>query len=645
MCGIVGILGFSDAFPLDEAIVTRMRDTLTHRGPDDAGTLVRSLDRIGLGHRRLSIVDLSSAGHQPMSNEDETLWITYNGEVYNHLALRAELEEKGHSYTSRTDTETVLHLYEEEGPRCLERLEGMFAFAIWDARRHELFLARDRVGVKPLYYAHLPGGFVFGSEAKAILAHPAVTADLDEEAFWEYLTFAFTPPPRTMYHGVGKLGAAEQMVVRSDGSTERSTWWDPLASEASREVRSMSEAEMVAELRRLLQRSIEKRMMADVPFGVFLSGGLDSASNVALMAPLSQKPVRTYSTAPAGHARYDELRYARLVAERFGTDHHEVIVEEQDMRNFLPRLLYHQDEPNADWTAIPQHFVSELARNTGTIVVQVGEGSDELLHGYRGYVDHRRWVVPFQRWVPRPARALLGRGAVRVTTALGRGIRHGEAIYDAGHSSIPYWGGDLCFRGPLKAQIAVNGSPHPDAYRRVEDLWAQAAAAQPDVDLFQRMTYVELRQRLPELLLTRLDRIAMASSVEGREPFLDHQLVEFALALPPAVKYRNGAGKWALREAMSGVLPAEILTRPKQGFGTPMEEWLRADFGRRAHAAVRGSSLAERGLLDYDRIDQIFAAHKAGRGDWSKHIWNLYAVSAWHDIWVSGRGFAAEQVA
>ena len=634
MCGITGLLAFDDRLALDEAIVTRMRDALWHRGPDDGDTRVIADARVGLAHRRLSIIDLSPAGRNPMPNEDGTVWITFNGEIYNHEELRAELEAKGHVYRSRTDTETILHLYEEEGPACVERLHGMFALAIWDGRRRELFLARDRLGVKPLYVAELPGrGVIFGSEIKAILEHPAVPRELDEKAFWDYLTFAFTPPPRTMFKAVGKLAPAERMTVTADGRVRRERWWDPLDAARSEQTAGMDEAEMIAEVRRLLKASVAKRMMSDVPFGVFLSGGLDSSTNVALMAELTDRPVRTYSTAPKGHERYDELAYARTVAERFGTDHHEVRIDEQDMLGFLPQMLHHQDEPTADWTSIPQHFVTKLARDSGTIVVQVGEGADEIFHGYKGYVDHRRVVVPFQRHVPRALRRGIGRAAVAATTRVGRGVRHGEALYDASVSPLPYWGGALGFRGPLKRRLA-RGADVPDAYRTVERIWGQAPA---DADLFQRMSYVELNQRLPELLLMRLDKIAMASSVEGREPFLDHELVEFVLALPPRMKYRDGVGKWVLREAMRDVLPAEVIDRPKQGFGTPMEEWLRGDFGRRAQEVVESSSLAERDLLDPARVADLFAAHRAGRGDWSKHLWTLYSVSAWHDQWVAGR--------
>jgi asparagine synthase (glutamine-hydrolysing) len=437
-----------------------------------------------------------------------------------------------------------------------------------------------------------------------------------------------------MFSGISKLGPGEAMTVADDGATSNWTWWDAMPSASlSSAVAQMSEAEMVGEVRRLLRESIRKRMMSDVPFGVFLSGGLDSSTNVALMAELTDAPVRTYATAPRGHARYDELRYARLVANRFAPDHHELLVDEQSLRAFIPQLIFHQDEPLSDSTAIPQHFVTRLARDTGTIVVQVGEGADELFRGYQGYVDHRRVVVPFQRFVPRGVRRPVGALAAHATARVGRAVRHGEALYDAGHSRIPYWGGALCFRGPLKQRLLRR--EHSDALRTPERIWDQAGAHPSGADLFQRMTYLELRQRLPELLLSRMDRIAMASSVEGREPFLDHELVEFVMALPPAMKYRNGHGKHVLREAMRDRLPPEILERPKQGFGSPMEEWLRGDFGREARDAVQRSTLAERELLDYDLVDRLFAAHGSWRGDWSKHLWNLYCVSCWHDRWIA----------
>jgi asparagine synthase (glutamine-hydrolysing) len=577
-----------------------------------------------------------------MPNEDGSVWITFNGEIYNHRALRSELEARGHRYRSHADTETIVHLYEEEGPRCVERLQGMFAIAIWDARREELFLARDRLGIKPLYYTAPPGGFLFGSEIKALLAHPAVAADLDEEAFFHYLTFVCTPAPLTMFKGINKLAPGERILVRADGSMTKEVFWTPMSSTAAEEVGALSEDEMEERLLSLLRASIEKRMMADVPFGVFLSGGVDSSTNVALMSELMTSPVRTFSVGFEDHPQYNELEYAREIARRFGTDHHEVIIGGHDLESFLPEMIYHQDEPIADWVCVPLHYVSRLARDSGTIVVQVGEGSDELFHGYDTYISaarfRRRVWEPLQR-VPRPLRQATGRLATGLARGLGRGEMHALPVAEAAAGRLPFWGGAICYQGAIKERIlAPNGRPHPSSYEIVERLWRDAERERPDADLLQKMTYLELKQRLAELLLMRVDKMTMATSVEARVPFLDHELVEFALALPPEMKVRDGVGKFLLKRAVSkSLLPDHIVYRKKQGFGAPVAEWFKGDLGRRAQEQIRSSALRERGLLDYAEIDRLWEAHRRSPVNWAFHLWNIYNVSAWYDYWVAGR--------
>jgi asparagine synthase (glutamine-hydrolysing) len=640
MCGICGILGTSDAFAVDDELVTRMQHVIEHRGPDDGGSWCDPERRVALAHRRLSIIDLSDAGHQPMSNEDGSVWITFGGEIYNHEELRPGLEAKGHVYRSQTDTETIVHLYEEEGPACVERLEGMFHYAIWDARRGELHLARDRLGKKPLYYVRRPDGFVFASEIKALLEHPAVTAELDEEAFFHYLTFVCTPAPMTMFEGIRKLEPAERMTVRPDGSTTSEIYWTPFTDEGVRSVESPSERELETRLVDLLRDSIRSRMMSDVPFGVFLSGGIDSSTNVALMSELMSEPVRTFSVGFAEHERYNELEFARLVARRFGTDHHEVVIDSADLEAFVPELVYHQDEPIADWVAVPLHYVSKLARDDGTVVVQIGEGSDELFHGYQSYMSHARfqtrYAAPFQR-VPRFLRRAVSRGATSAARRFGRGIVHAQAIADAAEGRVPFWGGAISYQGELKERVLANGRSHPDSYEIVDRLWRRAEREKPGADLLQKMTYLELKNRLAELLLMRVDKMTMANSVEARVPFLDRRLVEFALALPPELKVRNGEGKYLLKKAVAPLLPAEIVQRPKQGFSAPVSEWFRGGLGERAQRAIRESSLAERGLLDYEQVDRLWDAHRSGRGEWAFQLWNLYNVSVWHDLWVARR--------
>ncbi len=643
MCGICGILGTRDDFRVDEELVTSMRERIHHRGPDDGGSWHSPENRVALGHRRLSIIDLTDAGHQPMSNEDGTVWITFGGEIYNHMDIRPELEAKGHLYRSNTDTETIIHLYEEEGPRCVERLDGMFHYAIWDGRTRELHLTRDRLGKKPLYYAHTDGGFAFASEIKALLEHPAISPELDEEAFFHYLTFVCTPAPLTMFKGIRKLGPAERMTVRPDGSTEIETYWSPMSQSAAAEVASLEEPELEERLLELLRESIRRRMMSDVPFGVFLSGGLDSSTNVALMSELMSNPVRTFSVGYADYEAYNELEHARRIATKFGTDHHEVIIDSADLERFLPDLIYHQDEPIADWVAVPLHYVSKLARDDGTVVVQIGEGSDELFHGYPGYHSHARfdsrYLPPFQR-VPRPLRRALSSGVTAWSRRSGRFVGHAEALEQAAEGRNSFWGGAIAYHGELKSRILSNGRAYPDSYEIVQRFLREAEEQLPGADLLQKMTYLELKNRLAELLLMRVDKMTMANSVEARVPFLDRALVEFAMALPPEMKVRGNEGKYLLKRAVANILPPEIVNRPKQGFSAPVSEWFRADLGERAQREIRSSSLVERGLLNYEAIDDLWGAHRAGRGDWAFQLWNIYNVSVWHDLWVAGRALA-----
>ena len=596
--------------------------------------------RVALAHRRLSIVDLSAAGKQPMCNEDGTIWITYNGEVYNHSVLRAELEAMGHVYRSQTDTETIVHLYEEEGRACVERLQGMFAFAIWDSRRRELLLARDRLGVKPLYYAAPPGGFVFGSEIKALLEHPAISPDLDVEAFTHYLTFLNTPAPLTMFAGIRKLAPAERVTLTADGRLHHETYWSPFSSEAARQAETMTEDEMLEHMMALLRGSIAKRMMSDVPFGVFLSGGVDSSTNVALMSELMTDPVRTFSVAFKDHTKYNELDYARAIAQRFQTDHHEVLIDVDDLSEFIPHLVHHQDEPLADWVCVPLYFVSRLARENGTIVVQVGEGSDELFHGYRHYIRHvrlqRQLWGPLHR-LPLPVRRAAADCAEVAMFRLGRGQQHADLIVAAAERQLPFWGGSICYRGKTKARVLANGHMNSfDSHEVVRRMWDEAERGGACPDLLQVMTYVELKNRLAELLLARVDKMTMATSVEARVPFLDHEFVEFVLAMPAHMKVRDGLGKYALKRAVDELLPKDLIYRPKQGFGAPVAEWFRGPFGDRARREIRESSLAERGLLDYEYLDQLWGRHRAG-ANWGQHLWTIYNVSVWHDYWVAGR--------
>ncbi len=645
MCGICGIFEFgSGDHPVEEKVVVRMRDTLTHRGPDDAGVYISVDRRVGLGHRRLSIIDLSAAGRQPMSNEDGSVWISFNGEIYNHERLRADLEAKGHVYRSRTDTETLVHLYEEEGPDFVRRLEGMFALAIWDARRRELLLVRDRIGIKPLYYAVLPGTLLFGSEIKAILEHPRMSRRIDLAALYHFLTFIAAPAPRTLFQGVRKLPPATRMIVDRHGHLRSEVYWDPFESPPMEGARYDDESDCAERIRVLLERAIEKRMMSDVPFGVFLSGGLDSSANVALMARLMDRPVRTFSVGFEDHPSYNEFEHARKVASLFGTEHHEVVIGPQDLLDYMPDMIHHQDEPIADWVCVPLHFVSRLAKESGTTVIQVGEGSDELFFGYETYLRaYRTYARYFEKLLrlPRPLRAGAYSAARGLAALLGRGGDRLEMLRKAAVEETYFWGGAIAWSEPAKRRLlsdsARTRTDGLSSHDVILEHYRKARRARPDGDFGQMMIYLELKNRLAELLLMRVDKITMASSVEARVPFLDHALVEFSMRIPTGLKIRGGRSKYLLKKAMTGILPDEIIHRPKQGFGAPVSEWFRGVLYEPAVRGVLASRLRAEGLFDYEHVRSLFEIHRAGGRDHSWHLWTLYNLSRWYDHWIDRR--------
>jgi asparagine synthase (glutamine-hydrolysing) len=441
-----------------------------------------------------------------------------------------------------------------------------------------------------------------------------------------------------MFAGISKLRPAERIVVAADGSMRSEIWWTPFSPDVAAEIATSSEQELELRLTDLLRESIRKRMMADVPFGVFLSGGVDSSTNVALMSELHDDPIRTFSIGFTGRDD-NEFEYARTIAKRFATDHHEIEIDWGEAESFLDELVFHQDEPIADYTCVPVHYLARLARETGTIVVQVGEGSDELFHGYEHYQEHARFHRGWGRRIgrlPAPLRRGAGFAVERAAQRLGRGATRLRFVEDALAHRDAFWGGAIAFTGDLRRRVLTQAANGADPYAVVEQLWRDAEREHPGADLLQKMTYVELKQRLAELLLMRVDKMTMATSVEARVPFLDHELVEFALALPERMKVRDGTGKYLLKKAVEPLLPHHIVYRRKQGFSPPMAEWFRGRLGEQAQRTIRSSALAERGLLDYDEIDRLWAAHRAG-ADWSFQLWNLWNISAWFDYWVAGR--------
>jgi len=642
MCGICGVweYGASEG-RVGLSLIESMRDEMRHRGPDDEGALVFDEGRGGLGFRRLSIIDLSPAGNQPMHGCTDRVWLVFNGEIYNHAHLREGLTKRGHVYRSLTDSETILHLYEERGLDFVNELEGDYAIALWDAEREQLILARDRVGVKPLYFYQQNGRFIFASEIKAILRHPQLAPELDEESLYHYLTFLTSPAPQTLFRDIRKLPAGHMLVVSRDGAIDCQQYWDALPPEPIPEnLSSRSEAEHSEEILRLLRDSIGKRMMSDVPFGVFLSGGVDSSANVALMSELMSQPVRTYTVGFDDSEELNELDNARAVAGRFGTDHHEVIIGQKEMQDFLPDLIFHQDEPVADPVCVPLYYVSKLARETGTIVVQVGEGADEIFAGYDWFRKYVRINDLFWRQAERlPAalrRSLTGMAnpfleiSFRKRTAI-------ELVRRLGAGESLFWGGAIVFDETFKRRLLssemsarANGL---SSYEEVRKHLERIAQARPDSDFAARMTYLELKLRLPELLLMRVDKMTMATSVEARVPFLDHHLVEYAMSLPADLKIKGTSGKYILKRALEKVLPTELLYRPKRGFGAPIREWFRADTGEGLAGLIMNSSIRRRELFDYSFIARLIEEHRRGARDWSFHLWALLNVSLWYDRW------------
>jgi asparagine synthase (glutamine-hydrolysing) len=615
-----------------------MRDEMTHRGPDDAGELVFDERRGGFGFRRLSIIDLSAAGHQPMHGCDDRTWLVFNGEIYNHAVLRADLEKRGHKYSSRTDSETILHLYEERGLDFIHDLEGDYGIALWDANKEQLVLVRDRIGVKPLYFYHKDGRFIFASEIKAILQHPAVTPDIDEQALYHYLTFLTTPAPATLFRDIQKIPAGHILIVKRDGTLNMQRYWDALPPQ---QAAGGTEQEQRAEILRLLRDSIRKRMMSDVPFGVFLSGGVDSSANVALMSEQMSRPVETFTVGFSDAEYLNELEQARRIARQFGTNHHEVIISEKEMHDFLPQMVFHQDEPIADPVCVPLYYVSKLARDSGTIVVQVGEGADEIFSGYENYVRHLRIYENFWRHaetLPLSLRRAISNLSRPALEATGRKRVEIELIRRLGANEPLFWGATVVYDETFKPRVLapqmrerLNGL---SSLRVVESYLKRIDEERPDAEFLARMTYLELKLRLPELLLMRVDKITMATSVEARVPFLDHHLVEYALSLPRALKVEGVSGKHILKRSLEEILPHDLLYERKRGFGAPVREWFRESLGGWFDDHLMNSTMRRRELLDYGFVSRMLEEHRRRTKDWGFHLWALLNLSLWYERWI-----------
>ncbi len=666
MCGIVGIYHYRSSGEVDASALTAMRDTMVHRGPDGAGNWISPDRKVGLGHRRLSIVDLSQNALQPMANEDHTVWITFNGEIYNHQTLREQLIAAGHHFRTHTsDTETLVHGYEQWGMEgLLERISGDFAIGIWDANSRTLSMARDRVGVKPLYFSFNNGVLLFASEIKAILAHGTVQPDIDPCAMYHYLSFLTTPAPMTMFSGIYKLPAGFVIQVKEEGKLRARRYWDAAPGNGipEEEIRKVPESCLeeyyIQGIRDRLRDAIKERMMSDVPFGVFLSGGVDSSTNVALMAELMDRPVETFTVGFKDHTYLNELEYAKLIANKFKTNHHEILIDEKDMVSYLEKLILHQDEPLADWVCVPLYFVSKLAKDSGVTVIQVGEGSDEQFCGYKSYMGYLQlyskcWQ-PFQKYLPKPAQRTFASLFTAAASMLPHLSTYADIVDRAAGDREVFWSGAMSFgenlKGDLVNRAAIEPSTvpeeliesgmlpasylKPDTFNVVRSFLDYFDNCHPGQDVLGRMVYNEFKLRLPELLLMRVDKVAMSVSLEARVPFLAHKVVEFSSDIPMASKVSGGEPKYLLKKAVEGLIPNEIIYRKKMGFGAPMSQWLKGGFGKQAEGVVLGSGLMRRGYFNREYIRNMFRDHRGGRADRSLHIWTLFNLCAWYDFWV-----------
>jgi len=626
MCGIVGSLVFDgNFFEITAPYITTMRDTMIHRGPDGAGVWISSDRRVGLGHRRLSIIDLSDAAAQPMSNEDDTLWISFNGEIYNHAEIRNELERVGgHRWkTDHSDTEVILHAFEQWGIDCLEKFRGMYAIGLWDGRKRDLWLIRDRLGIKPLYYCIHHGRITFASEIKALLQDPDQKRAVNEEAFYHYLSFLTTPAPQTLFDGIRKLSCATWLRVKEDGRIQEHRYWDvwdhtiPLAG--------LPEEEIARNLLAELRTAVKLRKVSDVPVGVFLSGGIDSSTNAALFSEGEGRPVRTFTIGYAGEyeSYKNEIHYARRMAQEVGAEYHERLLTMDDLIDFLPKMVKLQDEPIADPVCVPVYYVSKLARDNGVIVCQVGEGADELFWGYLDW----RTALTLQKCDDLPVPRVLKRAGLTALRFLGKE----ETVYyewlRRGAEGIPvFWGGAEAFTEAQKRRLL---SPRlrerfkeltswevlrPIRQRYEDKAWERSP--------LQWMSYLDLNLRLPELLLMRIDKMSMGVSLEGRVPFLDHKFVELAMSIPEAVKTKNGVTKYILKKAVRGIIPDELIDRRKQGFGVPVHEWFFGRLGDRARQEL-DAFLNATDYLDRTEVMSL-VARKSGPS-----VWYLLNFALW----------------
>ena len=630
MCGICGIF-FSDRNDrVESAVLSDMNRRIVHRGPDDEGLFVE--DNVGLAMRRLSIIDVK-AGHQPLCNETQDVWIVYNGEIYNHAELRPDLERKGHRYRTRSDTETIVHLYEEYGRECVKYLRGMFAFAIWDGRNRTFFAARDRLGIKPFYYRWDGRAFLFGSEIKTILAYPGVAAEFNRGTLAEYLAFGYITGAETMFAGIRKLMPGHTLEIKENGEPQIQRYWDLKAAENED---SRPREFYVKTYRDLLQEAVSSHLMSDVPLGVFLSGGLDSSAVAALAKKLRGDRIQTFSVG-YGEEAFSELGYAREVAEHIQSDHHEVRLSREEFFASLPKLIWHEDEPIVWPSSVSLYFVARLAREYVTVVL-TGEGSDETLAGYARYpwtLLNSRMDKVYRGVTPNGLRRFVRDGVANgpLGASLRRKLEHTFLGRDGKSWPSIYYDNFLsAFAAEEQSEMLT-----PEALSASGDAYAGSMAAweRSQGDLLHRLLYADINSYLIELLMKQ-DQMSMAASIESRVPFLDHVLVEFTAKIPAKYSMQGMAGKFILKQGVEDLLPRSIVYRKKMGFPTPWEYWLSGPQLDDLERMLLEPRSSERGLFRPEMIRRLFAEHRAKVRDHGNRIWRLLNFETWYRVLIEG---------
>ncbi len=627
MCGIVGIFTTSTKEPVSRSVLISMRDTMIHRGPDGAGVWLNEEATVGFGHRRLSIVDLSTTANQPMTSRSGRYTIVFNGEIYNYLDVKKELISKGKTQwiTDHSDTEVLLEAFECWGIDAVHKLQGMFAFAIWDSVEKELFVCRDRIGEKPFYYSFNNNTFLFASEIKALLEHPShIKREINKEGLFHYLSFLTTPAPMTLFKGIHKLPPSTWMKISNDGTIKQEKYWDIYNNDFT-SLGHKTEDEVSAHILNELRTSVQLRKMSDVPVGVFLSGGIDSSTNAALFSEGATSPVKTFSIGYEGkyNSYTNELHYAKLIAEKVGAEYYERLLTIEDLISFLPQMVWLQDEPIADPVCVPLYYVSKLARDNGVVVAQVGEGADELFAGYPSWKRFLKLQKLNDSPVPTFVKQL-GNSTLRI---VGKKNHLMSEWLQRGIKNLPiFWGGAEAFSEVHKKSLL-----HPTLQKEFSS-YSSWEVIKPYWDRFQEnsnepttlnwMSYIDLNFRIPELLLMRVDKMSMGVSLEGRVPFLDHKFVQMGMGIPSDWKLKNGTLKYMLKKAVRGVIPDELIDRKKQGFGVPVYEWFFDRLGETAEKAIT-EFITETDLLDHSAVKQLFIQKQP------QQLWYLLNLALW----------------